>query len=346
MSQKYVPQAERGYQKLQLVEGAKAYAELRKIVADEGILDRAYGYYAAMAAFAFGGFFLTIYLIYITSSLFLVASLSLVFTFFIVQIGGFFHDAGHRAIFNSTKWNNFVGHICSFFLFDSIDAWMKKHNKHHANTNEVDEDPDLDNPLHSFTTSRFAKKTGLARLLLKNQVYTFYPLRLLFVVTRRVDAYSYFIETFRWSNSWKLLLFLIGAVIWFVLPFFVFDVAKALVALLFINISGGFYLSNIFAPNHKGMPELKKGQEVSFMEQQIITSRNLKGGFLTELFFIGLNLQIEHHLFTNCPRNKLKLITPHVKKLCRELGLEYTEVGIVETNKIILSELKQVALLS
>ena len=80
------------------------------------------------------------------------------------------------------------------------------------------------------------------------------------------------------------------------------------------------------------------------MEHQIITSRNLKGAFLTELFFIGLNLQIEHHLFTNCPRNKLKLITPYVKKLCHDLGLEYREVGLVATNKIILNELKQVLL--
>ena len=92
------------------------------------------------------------------------------------------------------------------------------------------------------------------------------------------------------------------------------------------------------------MPEIKKGLKLSFLEQSIITSRNLKGGFLTELFFIGLNLQIEHHLFTNCPRNKLKLITPYAKKLCHEMGLEYTDVGIIETNKIILDELRKVAL--
>ncbi len=130
----------------------------------------------------------------------------------------------------------------------------------------------------------------------------------------------------------------------FILPFIAFDVSKALVVILSINISGGFYFSNIFAPNHKGMPEFKKGEKLSFLEQSIITSRNIKGGVLTELFFVGLNWQIEHHLFTNCPRNKLKLVTPHVKKLCRKLGLEYTEVGIIETNKIILNELNQVAL--
>jgi delta8-fatty-acid desaturase len=59
---------------------------------------------------------------------------------------------------------------------------------------------------------------------------------------------------------------------------------------------------------------------------------------------IGLNYQIEHHLFTHCPRNKLKLLTPYVKRICKKYGLEYTDVGIVETNKIILRELNEVAL--
>ena len=330
--------------KLSLLEGSKAYANLRKEVTQAGILNRAYGYYLMMAVLAFGGFFATIYLIYITPSLLLAATLGLIFTFFTIQLGGLFHDAGHRAIFTSPKLNDLVGHLVGFLVIDSIDAWMRVHNKHHASTNEIGEDPDLEIPLHSFTTSRFAKETGLSGIFKKYQVYTFYPLRVLIFFTRKGTALFYFIETFKWTNSWKLALFFIGFTFWLVLPFALFDLSKALVVILTVGISGGFYMSNIFAPNHKGMPQFKKGQKASFLEHQIITSRNLKGGYLTELFFIGLNYQIEHHLFTNCPRNKLKLVTPYVKKLCSKLRLEYSEVGLVETNKIILHELHQVAL--
>ncbi len=344
MNKSYVPRAQRSSPKISLVQGAKAYANLRKTVTEDGILDRAFGYYAVMAIFAFGGFLLSAYLIYITSSLALLIPLGLVFTFFTIQVGGFFHDAGHRAIFKSTKWNDFVGHIASFFLVDSIDRWMFIHNMHHANTNEEDGDPDLEVPLHSFTTSRFMQEKGIAGLLKRYQVYTYYPLRCLIVITRRTASFMYLVKGLNFKNSWKLISFVAGFTIWYVLPFIYFDAAKTIMVLLSINIPLGLYLSNIFAPNHKGMPEIKKNMKISFLEQQIITARNLKGGFLTELFFIGLNLQIEHHLFTNCPRNKLKLVTPHVKKLCRELGLEYTEVGVIETNRIILSELNQVAL--
>lgn len=330
--------------KLSQVEGARAYAQLKKDVEEAGILDRAYGYYSAMSAFAFGGFFLTLYLIYATTSLALAAIFGLVFTFFTIQLGGLFHDAGHRAIFKSPKLNDIVGHVIGFLVVDSIDAWMRVHNKHHADTNEVGEDPDMEIPLHSFTTSRFAKETAFYGIFKKYQAYTYYPLRILVFFTRKLAALSYFLETFKWSNSWKLILFFIGSTLWFVAPFIVFDFPKAIVVFLVVSISGGFYMSNIFAPNHKGMPQLKKGQNISFLEHQIITSRNLKGGYQTELFFIGLNYQIEHHLFTNCPRNKLKLVTPYVKKLCKEYNLEFSESGIIETNKIILGELQKVAL--
>ncbi|OGD89141.1 hypothetical protein A3F45_02080 [Candidatus Curtissbacteria bacterium RIFCSPHIGHO2_12_FULL_41_17] len=336
--------AESATSKIPLIVGAKAYAKLRREVTAAGILDRDYKYYAIMAVFAFGGFIASVYLIYITSSLFLLFILGLVFTFFAIQIGGFFHDAGHRAIFKPAKTNDIVGHIASFFLVDSIDRWMKIHNMHHANTNEEDRDPDLDVPLHSFTQSRFMQEKGLAGVFKRYQVFTYYPLRCLIIITRRTSSFIYLAKGLNFKNSWKLISFAIGFTIWYILPFIYFDTLKTIVVLASINIPLGFYLSSVFAPNHKGMPEIKKGMKLSFLEQSIITSRNLKGGFLTELFFIGLNLQIEHHLFTNCPRNKLKLITPYAKKLCHEMGLEYTDVGIIETNKIILDELRKVAL--
>jgi fatty acid desaturase len=334
--------AENAVIKLSQIEGAKAYAQLKKDVEAAGILDRAYGYYLTMSVFAFGGFFLTIYLLYVTTSLALAAVFGLIFTFFTIQLGGLFHDAGHRAIFKSSKLNDIIGHIIGFLVVDSIDAWMRIHNKHHANTNEVDEDPDLEIPLHSFATSRFAKEAGFYGIFKKYQAYTYFPVRCLIIVTKRVGSFVYLSKNWK-SAWWKMGFLTIGLIIWYVLPFVYFDLSKTIVIFLTTSLPFGFYLANIFAPNHKGMPEIKKGTKISFMEQAIITSRNLKGGFLTELFFNGLNYQIEHHLFTECPRNKLKLITPYAKNICKQYGLEYTEVGIIETNKIILHELNQVA---
>ena len=136
---------------------------------------------------------------------------------------------------------------------------------------------------------------------------------------------------------------MVGIVVIFILPFFVFNIAKAVTLFTVVNFTVGFYLLNVFAPNHKGMPVVQRGNKISFLEQQVTTSRNIIGNTITDFIYMGLNYQIEHHLFPDCPRNNLKKISPYIKEVCQDLNLEYTEVGIIETNKIILNELHSIA---
>jgi fatty acid desaturase len=78
---------------------------------------------------------------------------------------------------------------------------------------------------------------------------------------------------------------------------------------------------------------------LSFLEQQVSASRNIEGGLITDIILVGLNRQVEHHLFPNCPRNKLRLIRPYLEATCSRMGLECVEAGIIETNRAILREL-------
>ncbi len=324
-------------------EATKTYAELRQTVTDRGILDRSYGYYAWMIVFGFGGFLFAGYLLVITQSPILLVLFSLIFTFFSIQVGGLMHDAGHRAVFATTKANDILGHISCFFLAQSFSYWNFKHNAHHAHPNQEDEDPDVDLPLLSFNRERYLAKRGLAKKLVRYQAYLYYPIGLLVGFSMRIGSYQYFRQQFRWSMYWEIGLFVIGLYAWFVAPFFLFDLPKAILLSVVIHTSMGFYLLNIFAPNHKGMPEIGKGVRLSFFEQQVITSRNIHGHPVTDFVYIGLNYQIEHHLFPNCPRNKLSLLNRHVQRLCRKMKLDYTEVSFVESNKVILRELHDVA---
>ena len=66
----------------------------------------------------------------------------------------------------------------------------------------------------------------------------------------------------------------------------------------------GFYLGCSFAPNHKGMLILAATDQSDFLRRQVLTSRNVLGGRLTDLALGGLNYQIEHHLFPS-PRSWL-----------------------------------------
>ena len=67
----------------------------------------------------------------------------------------------------------------------------------------------------------------------------------------------------------------------------------------------GFYMGASFAPNHKGMPIIPTDTKVDFLSKQVLTSRNISGGWPMSILMGGLNYQIEHHLFPNMPRPHL-----------------------------------------
>jgi len=329
--------------KLTIPDGTKSYIELKQQVAKAGIFDREYTYYAVLSIFVFSGFLLSTFKILTTpvnAWLFLWAIL---FAFFTVQIAGILHDAGHRAVFKSTKWNDVLGTICGAFIADAFNFWKKKHNMHHAHPNQEGADPDVELPLLSFTKEDYRAKTGLSKYLRKYQAFLYYPMGIFVVFSPRFGSIKYLIKEFKPKMWWEVAIFSASFFAWFVMPFFIFDLQKALLLFVIVNMVLGFYLLNVFAPNHKGMPEIEEGVKISFMEQQIMTSRNIRGHWLTDFMYMGLNYQIEHHLFPSTPRNKLRYITPFVLDICKRARLEYTEVSVIKTNQIILSELHQIA---
>src|SRR3989440_4452749 len=61
------------------------------------------------------------------------------------QLGFQLHDAGHRQMFTRGWKNVAVGMITGNLLLGmSYGWWVDKHNRHHANPNHVDMDPDID----------------------------------------------------------------------------------------------------------------------------------------------------------------------------------------------------------
>ncbi len=83
----------------------------------------------------------------------------------------------------------------------------------------------------------------------------------------------------------------------------VFLVLSPGIAVLFVVVHlalWGVYMGCSFAPNHKGMPTMT-GESPDFLRKQVLTSRNVRGGWFTDFLLGGLNYQIEHHLFPACP---------------------------------------------
>ena len=290
-------------QRLPLAEAESIYAELRASVRDAGILDRSYAYYSVLSCAVFAGFIGSFLLVYAADSALQVCLYSAAFAFFSVQIAGLIHDAAHRAVFATPRANDIFGQFCAFFLAGCYNNWRINHNRHHAFPNQDAKDPDVEIPF-SFTADRFAKLSGLLGALKKYQRFTYYPFGTLASLTMRFKRYDYFKENFGPAIYWEIALFAAGVLLRYVLPLVVLGVEKGLLFLIVSSLVEGFYMFHVFAPNHKGMVELAADVKWSFLEQQIVTSRNVRGSMLVDAVYLGLNYQIEHHLFPNTPQEQ------------------------------------------
>jgi fatty acid desaturase len=105
--------------------------------------------------------------------------------------------------------------------------------------------------------------------------------------------------------------------------------AKAVMFILIQQGLFGVYLGASFAPNHKGMPILLPQDEHDFLRRQVLTSRNVRGGWFTDLALGGLNYQIEHHLFPSMPRPSLRRAQPVIRDFCQQHGLPYREMSLI-----------------
>ena len=104
----------------------------------------------------------------------------------------------------------------------------------------------------------------------------------------------------------------------------------------------GLYLGSSFAPNHKGMPVLDASDHSSFLDRQVLTSRNVRGGRITDVALGGLNYQIEHHLFPSMPRPNLPHSQALIREFCLQRDLPYCQSSLVGSYAQALRHLNSV----
>jgi len=75
---------------------------------------------------------------------------------------------------------------------------------------------------------------------------------------------------------------------------------------------------------------------LDFLRAQVLTSRNIRGSWWTDLMFGSLNYQIEHHLFPAMPRNQMRKANAIVREFCEETGVAYYETSVVRSYRELL----------
>ncbi|MFF2652918.1 acyl-CoA desaturase [Streptomyces sp. NPDC058045] len=254
------------------------------------------------------------------------------------------HDAGHAQITGDRRKSRLIGLIHGNLLLGMSYAWWNdKHNRHHANPNHVDKDPDVAADVLVFTSRQAAVRDGLRRWLTRHQAWLFFPLTLLEGIALKVYGFQ---DLRRQSPRERLVegtLLALHVIGYLTLLFTVLTPGKAVLFAVLHQALFGLHLGLAFAPNHKGMemPD-PDGERWGHLRRQVLTSRNIRGNAITDWFLGGLNYQIEHHLFPSMPRPHLTLVRPLVRAHCRDLGVPYTETGLVDSYRQALHHLHAV----
>lgn len=323
--------------------GNKEYLELRRRVAEKGLLDRQYGYYAINILAALAALALGVAVIILAGRLWVQLITAAFMAVVFMQFNFIGHDAGHRQIFRSARYNDLVLIVAGFVTGITPSWWLEKHNAHHRNPNQLELDDDLNIPIYAFTEERALRSRGLVRSIVKYQAFFLYPLHSLtsFVLVGKGIGYLLRRRQLRYPVV-EVAAVAAGLGLYFAVPFLFMPAWHAVIFIAVHRVLAGLYMGLVFAPNHKGMPVLDAGMRLDYMRQQVLTSRNIHSIPLMDMAYGGLNRQIEHHLFPNMPRNRLKDAREVVKAFCEERGIAYHETGFWRCQREILGYMHEI----
>jgi fatty acid desaturase len=257
------------------------------------------------------------------------------------------HDAAHRQIFKSGRWNDWVSLILANLLVGISYGWWKvDHNRHHANPNKVGADPDVALDAIAMTPEQAMRfRSRQMRWLVAHQGWYFFAVLLLLGIAMHTDGIRRVTSREKLERRWvelSLLAVRLGGLVALVL--LVLTPGKA-VTLIAVQLAVfGLYMGASFAPNHIGMPLVSPRLKLDFLHRQVLMSRNISGGPLISVFMGGLNYQIEHHLFPSMARPHLRRAQPLVAAYCAAQGVPYTRTSLWQSYRVVIGYLNTVGL--
>jgi fatty acid desaturase len=328
---------------------ASTYSALSREVRDEGLLNRAVGYYGwtlAALTLALGGLVTGFVLLgHSWFQLLIAGGLGIVLT----QFAFLAHEASHRQVLRSGPANDRAGRILANAVVGiSYSWWMTKHTRHHANPNRRGKDPDISPDVVVFHPEDAAAARGFKSFINRYQGYLFFPLLTLEGLNLHVTAYRSLLardgRVDARTRARELTIISVRLSAYLAVLFWALPLGMAF-AFLGVQLAVfGVYMGASFAPNHKGMTVLPADADVDFLSKQVLTSRNIRGGAFMSILMGGLNFQVEHHLFPSMPRPHLIRTRELVRAHCAQIGLPYTETSLVQSYRIVIRYLNEVGL--
>ena len=304
------------------------YRKLKEAVASRGLFLKTPLYFSAISAVYLTLLAASVAILLICKNSPIQIANVFLFTFALVQLSFIGHDLAHHQIFSSRILHLVIGGLWwNLLLGIGLGRWESKHNKHHANPNEIYKDPDIDQPF-IFANEQYRNGGVVSKKILALQHLYFFPLLTLAQISLIKGSVTHFTESKKTIYDYtEIALQLTHYTALFAIIFYSLGLLYGAVFTASSSLLIGAYLGLTFAPNHKGRPIIKSAMPP--FVQQIITARNIKPGMFSDIIYGGLNYQIEHHLFPSMPRPNLHKARKYVKEFCLKNNIPYHETSIV-----------------
>ncbi|MEV6877256.1 acyl-CoA desaturase [Amycolatopsis sp. NPDC051128] len=325
-----------------LVHTGSDFARLSHRVSAAGLMKRRPGYYTARFAVV-GGLFAAGWVAFalLGNSWWQLAVAAFQAVMF-GQIALLSHDLAHKQVFRRRRPTEIAGMLVgNLGIGMSYGWWMDKHTRHHANPNHEELDPDVDPDIFVWSKGQAGEASGAARFIGRYQAFLFFPMLTLEGLNLHVSGIRAVCKPGLRRRWVEAALLATHVVVYLGALFLVLSPGMALLFFVVHQALWGIYMGSIFAPNHKGMPTLTGPAELDFLRKQVLTSRNVRGGVVTDVALGGLNYQIEHHLFPSMPSVHLQRAQPIVQAYCAELGVPYLQTSLIESYRQALTHLHE-----
>jgi fatty acid desaturase len=243
------------------------------------------------------------------------------------------HEGSHRSFSASRGRNRLIQHL-TFPLLSGLGAlyWHHKHDGlHHGHPNVRGGDPDIDLwPMVSCREDHERSSPGLRWWQRNFQGAAFWPLTTLMPVVMRIPSLTHLGTVARTRGidaAWAADAICLGLhyTLWLVVPSLVWGVVPAVGLYMALWSIVGVLLALIFAPAHIGLPVVA-GQHRDWLHQ-LETTRNLRVPRWLSWFFIGLDYQIEHHLYPRIAHQEMARAAVIVEAWSRRVGAPYRTIG-------------------